>query len=170
MDHDEPMDHDKPVDHDEPVDKHNEPMDEHNKIADEYCSSCTQRRPKALFDGCFTCRICRDKKRKSAKRKRDEGKTYQASREELALHLQTWQERFGELSLRARIDFYGPRCVEWEDRRPLVIEDYLAKLRLLTPEQEIELLQRHKLPREQELLKEWDERQVNIRENRSLIT
>jgi hypothetical protein len=58
---------------DEPTD---EPADEHDELTDEYCSSCNQRRLKALFDGRFTCRICRDKKRKSTKRKRDEGKAY----------------------------------------------------------------------------------------------
>jgi hypothetical protein len=63
-----------------------------------------------------------------------------------------WQGRFRELSLQARIDFYGPRRVEWEDRRQLVIEDYLAEPLRLTLEQEKELLQRHKLPREQDLL------------------
>ena len=85
------------------------------------------------------------------------------------MHLQIWQGRFGELSLRARIDFYGPRRVEWKDYRPLIIEDYLAEPRPLTLEQEKELLQRHKLVREQELLKEWDEHQVNIREKRRFL-
>jgi hypothetical protein len=61
---------DKPANEptDDPADEHDELADEHDELADEYCSSYKQRRPKALFDSRFTCRICRDKKRKSAKR------------------------------------------------------------------------------------------------------
>jgi hypothetical protein len=75
---------------DELIDEHDEPADEPHKpteLTDIYCLSCNQRRLKALFDGRFMCYICRDKKKRSVRQKRDKGKAYQAFRKELALHL-----------------------------------------------------------------------------------